>query len=162
MTGRRALVVAICALSLLPGCALWTGGSGTPTGLEDHEGSVQRIIDLVHAGKPDEALVLLDSLHAAVVTLRADLRGLRLNGEHDTLFDPLALSAGTYRVHFTTEGYGIVRLFDMQGGKLETLFSMSAGDASGGASTIYRADGQQVLVETSLITAPYTLVFEGL
>jgi hypothetical protein len=130
--------------------------------LEEHTGSVQQIIDLVHAGKPDEALRLLDSLHSAVVALRSDLRGLRLTGEREALSDPVTLPSGTYRVHFTTEGFGIVELFDMQGTKLETLFIMAAGEASGGASTLYRSTGQQVLVQFSNISAPYTLLFESL
>lgn len=164
MTRRGAMAFAICALCLFAGCTFWTSGSDTLTGLEGHTGSVQQIIDLVHAGKPDEALRLLDSLHSAVVALRSDLRGLRLTGEREALSDPVTLPSGTYRVHFTTEGSGIVELFDMQGARLwlGALFAVTPGDASGGASTLYRSTGQQVLVQFSIISAPYTLVFESL
>jgi hypothetical protein len=162
MTGRRAIAAAICAVCLLPGCALWSGGSDSLTGLEDHTGSVQEIIDLMHAGKSDEALALLDSLHGAIVTLRSELRGLRLVGEHNMLSDPLTLPAGTYRVHFATEGHAFVDVYDMQGNDLKTLFTVGTGDASGGASTLFTSTGQQVLVEISWTSAPYTLVFERL
>lgn len=162
MTVRKTALFALFALLLLAGCDGRTSGLDTVTGLENHTGSVQAIIDLVHAGKPNEALALLDSLHAAVVSLRADLRGLRFTGTANTLLDPFILPAGTYRVHLTTAGHAFVDVYDMQGKDLKSLFIVGTGEASAGQSTFFVSTGQQILVEISYVSAPFTLEFEKL
>jgi hypothetical protein len=158
MPCRKTLIVGLSTLALFSSWAFWIGGEDAPTGLEPYTTSVQQVIDLVHAGKTEEAFTTLDSLYSAVVTLRADLRGLRFAGTAQTLFDPSLLPAGTYRVHLITGGVATVEIVDMDGQPLEFLFLLS----SGYASTLYTSTGQRILVHVSLCTEPYTILFEKL
>lgn len=148
-----------CLVSVL---ALGTAQPDSLAEFAGHEGSIASVVNLVEAGRHDEAIQLLDLLHRSIVELRASLRGWRLEGEANMLSDPLDLPAGTYRVHFTTEGFGTVTLYDMQGERISGLFNLFAGEASGGASTLFRSSGERMMVEFSNISESYVLVFESL
>ena len=129
--------------------------------LRGHENSVQKIMALADKGDEQGALVLLDSLHAAVIEARAKITGSFFSGHAHTLTDPFSLPAGVYRVHFTTEGFGAVKMIALDGSDSDKLlFNLASGDASEGASTIYRSRGNRIMVQFSNITAPYKLVFE--
>jgi hypothetical protein len=155
----RVAVAIVVALTIAVAGAL--GASSLVDALRGHEDSVQKIIALADKGDEQGALVLLDSLHAAVIEARAKITGLFFSGQADTLTDPFSLSAGVYRVHFTTEGFGAVKVIILAGTDGDKLlFNLAPGDASEGASTFYRAQGSRIMIQFSNITAPYKLVFE--
>lgn len=129
--------------------------------LRGHENSVQKIIALADKGDNEGALMLLNSLHAAVIEARAKITGLFFSGQANTLTDPFVLPAGVYRVHFTTEGFGAVKVIVLAGSDSEKLlFNLAPGNASEGASTVYRSHGSRIMIQFSNISAPYKLVFE--
>jgi hypothetical protein len=109
----RVAVAIVVALTIAVAGAL--GASSLVDALRGHEDSVQKIIALADKGDEQGALVLLDSLHAAVIEARAKITGLFFSGQADTLTDPFSLSAGVYRVHFTTEGFGAVKVIVLAG-----------------------------------------------
>ena len=159
---RRKLSIAACLLCI--GAVLVSAITylSPLEDLSDHQDSVKEVLDLLQAGRHAEALQLLDSLHTAVVGLRSSLRGWRLSGNVNTLSDPLDFPTGTYRVHFTTEGFGAVKLYDMGGSMVGLPFNLAPGQASSGATTLFRSSGERIMVEFSNISAPYTLVFESI
>ncbi len=91
----RVAVAIVVALTIAVAGAL--GASSLVDALRGHEDSVQKIIALADKGDEQGALVLLDSLHAAVIEARAKITGLFFSGQADTLTDPFSLSAGVYR-----------------------------------------------------------------
>jgi len=112
-------------------------------------------------GDKEGALELLNSLHAAVIEARAKITGSFFSGHADTLTDPFSLSAGVYRVHFTTEGFGAVETIVLDGPDSDDiLFNVFQGAASEGASTVYKSRGSRIMIQFSNISAPYKLVFE--
>jgi len=122
--------------------------------LRVHENSVQKIIALADKGDKQGALVLLDSLHAAVIEARARITSSFFSGHADTLTDPFSLPAGVYRVHFTTEGFGAVETIVLDGPDSDRLlFNLAPGDASQGASTVYTSQGSRIMIQFSNITA---------
>jgi len=156
---KRAAVAIVIAVSILVTGAL--GASNLVDALRGHENSVQKIIALANKGDEHGALVHLDSLHAAVIEARAKITGSFFSGHADTLTDPFSLPAGVYRVHFTTEGFGAVKMKTLDGSDSDKLlFNLAPGDASEGASTIYRAQESRIMVQFSNISASYKLVFE--
>jgi len=156
---KRMLAVIVVAVTIVVAGAL--GASNLVDALRGHESSVQEITSLADKGDNAGALMLLDSLHAAVIETRAKITGLFFSGQADKLTDPFVLPVGVYRVHFTTQGFGAVKtvvLDSSDGDKL--LFNLAPGDASEGASTVYRSRGSRIMIEFSNISAPYKLVFE--
>ncbi len=156
---KRVAVAIVVALMIVVAGAL--GASNLVDALRGHENSVQRIIALADKGDEQGALVLLNSLHAAVIEARAKMTGLFFSGQANKLTDPFVLPAGVYRVHFTTNGFGAVKtvvLAESDNEKL--LFNLAPGDASEGASTVYRSRGSRIMIQFSNISAPYKLVFE--
>lgn len=156
---KRVAVAIVVALMIVVIVAL--GASNLVDALRVHENSVQKIIALADKGDEHGALALLDSLHAAVIEARAKITGLFFSGQADMLTDPFSLPAGVYRVHFTTEGFGAVKVIALDGSDSDKLlFNLAPRDASEGASTIYRAQESRIMVQFSNISAPYKLVFE--
>lgn len=156
---KRTVIVAIGTLLIALVWAL--GDSSLVDSLRGHENSVKEILTLMDNGDDDGALALLNSLHAAVIEARAEITGWLFSGQANMLTDPFVLPAGIYRVHFTTEGFGIVETVVLDGPDSEKLlFNLAPGDASEGASTFHRAQGSRMMVQFSNITAPYKLVFE--
>ena len=156
---KRMAVVMVVALMIVVAGAL--GASSLVDALRGHENSVQKIIALADKGDEQGALALLNSLHAAVIETRARITGLFFSGHAETLTDPFSLPAGIYRVRFTTDGFGAVKVIVLEGsGGDKLLFNLAPGDASDGASTFYRAQGSRIIIQFSNITAPYKLVFE--
>ena len=156
---KRVMVGIVVAVMILVAGAL--GASNLVDALRGYENSVQKIIALADKGDKQGALVLLDSLHAAVIEARAQLTGSFFPGHADTLTDPFSLPAGVYRVHFTTEGFGAAKVIVLAGSDSDKLlFNLAPGDASEGASTFYRSQGSRIMIQFSNITAPYKLVFE--
>jgi hypothetical protein len=128
--------------------------------LDPYTGTVTEIVSLLDQGKGDDAKALLDDLQGAVVEARALLTGLYFSGASETLTDPLTLPVGTYRVHCKTEGYLIVRVVDVASADWDGLFSISGGNASSGISAVYRSEGNRIMLEFSIASAPYELWFE--
>ena len=159
---RKTLSIAACLLCMGAVLVSAVAYLSPLEALSDHQDSVKEVLGLLQARRQTEALQLLDSLHAAVVELRSDLRGWRLSGNANMLSDPVDLPAGTYRVHFTTEGFGAVKLYNMQGELDSLLFNLAPGEASDGASTLFRSSGDRVMLEFSNISESYVLVFESL
>ena len=158
MKKQVAVVIVVTLLAVAVGAL---GASNLVNALRGHENSVRKIIALADKGDKQGALALLDSLHAAVIEARAQLTGLVFSGHADMLTDPFPLSAGIYRVHFTTEGFGAVKVIVLSGSDTDKLlFNLAPGDATDGASTIYRSRGSRIMVQFSNISAPYKLVFE--
>jgi len=156
---KRVAVAIVVALMIVVTVTL--GASNLVDALRGHENSVQKIIALADKGDEQGALVLLDSLHAAVIEARAKITDSFFSGHADTLTDPYSLSAGVYRVHFTTEGFGAVKVIVLSGSDTDKLlFNLAPGDASEGASTLYRSQGSRIMIQFSNITAPYKFVFE--
>jgi len=156
---KRTIVVAIVVLLITIVGAL--GAPSLVDSLRGHENSVKEIIALADKGDDEGALALLNSLHTAVIEARGKITGLFFSGQANMLTDPFVLPAGVYRVHFTTEGSGIVETVVLDGSDSEKLlFCLASGDASEGASTAYRSRGSRIMTQFSLISAPYKLVFE--
>ena len=156
---KRLVVVTAVALLIVAAGAL--GASNLVDALRGHENSVQKIIALADKGDKQGALVLLDSLHAAVIEARAKITGSFFSGHADTLTDPFSLPAGVYRVHFTTQGFGAAEVIVLDGSDSDKLlFNLAPGDASEGASTLYRSQGSRIMIQFSNISAPFKLVFE--
>lgn len=161
---RKYKITVLLLITLFAFTLLTIGTSSDPIErLKDHKESVEEVLNLIKQGNEEDALTLLDSLHAAVITARANLRGWSFLGEEgERLTDPFALPVGTYRVHFTTEGFGAVNIVSLDKNGSTLLFNVFEGRASEGASTIYRSDGKRIMVQFSNISAPYELVFEKL
>ena len=158
MKKRVVMGIVVAVMILVTGVL---GASNLVDALRGHENSVQKIIALADKGDEQGALVLLDSLHAAVIEARAQLTGSFFSGQADMLTDPFVLPAGVYRVHFTTEGFGAVETIVLdRSDRDKLLFNLAPGDATEGASTIYRSRGSRIMVQFSNISAPYKLVFE--
>ena len=156
---KRMVIVMVVALVVVVAGAL--GASNLVNALRGHESSVQEIIALADKGDNERALMLLDSLHAAVIETRAKITGLFFSGQADKLTDPFVLPAGVYRVHFTTQGFGAAEVIVLDRSDSDRLlFNLASGDASEGASTVYRSGGSRIMIQFSNITAPYKLVFE--
>jgi len=134
--------------------------------LEQYKGSIAEVIELIQQENEDEALQTLNNLHNAVISARAELRGWSFTTTtQKSLTDPFVLPEGTYRVHFTTENFGAVKVLSMEGKTLELLFNIgsSRGGAQEAASTVYRSDGSRIMIEFSNVSPPPgELVFEKL
>jgi len=131
--------------------------------LLQHENTIGDVVSQLQQGKVQEALSLLNSLHSAVTTARAELTGLVFKGHTDRLTDPFTLPEGIYRVHFTTDGFGAAEVIPLNSPDNRTLlFNVFEGGATDGVSTLYVAQSDKVLVQFSNISAPYMLVFETL
>ena len=105
----------------------------------------------------------LNTLHEAIINSRALLMGLSFEGSSGKrLTDPFMLPSGTYRVNFTTEGFGAVEIIPLQNDDGDLIFNLSRGRAKEGASTIYRSSGKKIMVQLSNISDFYELVFEKL
>lgn len=156
---KRTVVTVIAVLLITIVGAL--GAPSSVDSLRAHENSVQEIIALMDKGDDEGALVLLNSLHTAVIETRARITGSFFSGQANMLTDPFSLPVGVYRVHFTTEGFGAVKMIALDGSDSDKLlFNLAPGDASEGASTFYKAQGNRIMVQFSNISAPYKLVFE--
>jgi len=145
--------------------SMFAAGAGEASLLEQfstQQDSVSSIIDLLEQGRTEAALWLLDSLHESTIALRANLQGLSFEGASDTLSDPFELPEGTYRVHLTTTMFAIVKLFDMQGDQVKTLFNVAMDTATRGVSTLFRSTGGRFMLEVSNTSAPYVVLFERL
>lgn len=126
--------------------------------LNDHVGAVSKINNLIQSGEKKKALTKLDSLHESVVRKRAKLRGLRFSGSVKTLTDPVYIPEGTYRVHYSTNGLGIVDVLDMKGNRISDLFAF--GDGADDATTVYRSEGEKVMIKIK--DGQFELYFEKL
>jgi len=156
---KRMGVGIVVALMIVVAGAL--GASNLVDALRGHESSVQEIMALADKGDKEGALALLDSLHTAVIEARAKITGLFFSGQADILTDPFVLPEGIYRVHFTTEAFGVVKIIILDGSDSDKLlFNLAPGDASEGTSTVYRSHGSRIMIQFSNISAPYMLVFE--
>jgi len=131
--------------------------------LREREGAVQEIVGLLEEGNEQTARDKLDSLHSALIEARASLRGWVFEGSSGKrLTDPFTLPEGTYRVNFTTGGFGQVKVMPLKEDSWEMLFNLSPGEASDGASALYRSDGKKVMLQFSNISESYKLVLEKL
>ncbi|MFP3953119.1 MAG: hypothetical protein ACLFVS_03215 [Candidatus Acetothermia bacterium] len=160
MNKKFLVVIVLLVLSVAAGPSVLAGPADP---LRGHEGEVAEIVGLIDGGEKETALEKLDSLHAAVVEARAELNGWVFEGSSGKrLTDPFVLPEGTYRVHFTTEGFGSVKVMFLEKDSWDLLFNLSPGKASEGASALYRSGGETIIVQISNITEPYKLVFEKL
>ena len=163
MGKRFTVVIGLLVLSMIFTQFLVVGSSEPAELLREHEGAVEEIVDSIEAGEKESAIGQLNLLHSAVTEARASLNGLTFEGKSGKkLTDPFKLSEGTYRVHFTTQGFGQVKVMPVKEDSWEMLFNLSPGEASDGASAVYRAEGRRVMVQFSNISAPYKLIFEKL
>jgi hypothetical protein len=155
-----ALVIALLT-ALCVGCfSFGVEHSEAKAFLESHTATVANIIQLLNQGKEQDAKELLDALHEAVVKASAVLTGLRFTGDSNTLTDPFALPAGTYRVTVRTQGYVIAKAIPLADpDDYESLFNLSSGEADG-ASTIYVSSGESIMLELDNIGEPWELWFE--
>lgn len=160
MKAKRSWALGSLVLSIVFLVGAGTSDSGAVRALVGHERSVGDAISAIQAGDTKRALAVLDALHGAVIEARALVNGLVFRGERKMLTDPFLLPAGSYRVRLTTEGFAIVFIYSVQGALLSVLFNLSPGEASGGATALYRSTGQRVMVQFDNISAPYQLVFE--
>jgi len=163
MGKRFTVVIGLLVLSMIFTQFLIVASSEPAELLREHEGAVEEIVELIEGGEKQAAIGRLNSLHSAVVESRASLNGLTFEGKSGKkLTDPFKLSEGTYRVHFTTQGFGQVKVMPVEEDSWEMLFNLSPGQASDGASAVYRSGGEKVMIQFSNISAPYKLVFEKL
>lgn len=163
MGKRSVTVTGLLIISMIFTQFLVVASSGPAELLREYEGSVEEIVDFIETGEKESAIKQLDSLHNTVIEARASLNGLTFEGKSGKkLTDPFKLSEGTYRVHFTTQGFGQVKVMPVTEDSWEMLFNLSPGEASDGASAVYRAESRKVMVQFSNISKPYKLVFEKL
>jgi hypothetical protein len=91
----------------------------------------------------------------------AKITGSFFSCQADMLTDPFILPEGIYRVHFTTEGFGAVKTVVLDSSDSDKLLlNLAPGEASEGASTVYKSQGNRIMLQFSNISAPYKLVFE--
>ena len=170
MGKRFTVVIGLLVLSMIFTQFLVVASSEPAELLREHEGAVEEIVELIEGGEKQAAIGRLNSLHSAVVESRASLRGWVFEGSSGKrLTDPFKLPEGTYRVHFTTSkeasvGYATVDVCPLKGDRCKMLFNTTSEGAPEGASSIYRSDGEKVMVELSgvALNDPYKLVFEQL
>jgi len=164
MRSRGRWFAAVVALStiLCVGCFSFAVDYSSVTALlQPQSGAIAEIIQLLDQGKEADARELLDELHEAVVQTRAMLTGLRFEGTANTLVDPFTLPVGTYRVTARTEGALIVKAFPVDDpDDYALLFNLFMEEAADGAGTVYRSNGERIMLEFTNITAPYELWFE--
>jgi len=164
MRSRGRWFAGVVALStiLCVGCFSFAVDYSSVTALlQPQSGAVAEIIELLDHGEEADARELLDELHEAVVQTRAMLTGTRFSGTAEMLTDPFTLPAGTYRVTVRAEGFVAVEAMSVADpGDSELLFSLSMDAATDGASTMYRSNGERIMLEFTNITAPYELWFE--
>ena len=163
MHKKSAAIIGLLVCSIIFTQFLLAASSEASDLLQDHEGAIDQIADLIEAGEEQAAIERLNLLHSAVVKSRASLKGWRFEGSSGKrLTDPFMLPQGTYQVHFTTQGFGQVKVLPVEGDSWEMLFNLSPGQASNGASAVYRSEGRKVMVQFSNISKPYQLLFEKL
>ena len=124
--------------------------------LKKHDGDISKVIDLLDKGNKEPALKILDSLHSTVTAIRTSLRGFSFCGEEAALSDPFTLPVGTYRVHLTMKGFGVVKVLDMKGEMLGYLFRVHEGWMNEEIqdhkrSTVYKSEGGKIMVEVGRI-----------
>jgi hypothetical protein len=163
MGKKFTVVIGLLVLSMIFTQFLVVASSEPAELLQEHEGAVEEIVNLIEGGEKQAAIERLNSLHSAVVESRASLKGLTFEGKSGKkLTDPFKLPEGTYRVNFTTQGFGQVKVMPLTEDSWDMLFNLSPGQASDGASAVYRAEGRKVMVQFSNISEPYKLIFEKL
>src|SRR6056297_517038 len=82
--------------------------------LEAAQGNVSEIIEYVNNGETESALNEIAKLRNAISKTEAELRGLDFRGDVKTLFGPVEIPAGVYKVYFLCKS-GNVSLYDMNG-----------------------------------------------
>jgi len=164
MLSRRAFIGVMLAITLGAFICYTSVDPQIISLLENHVHTVEEIINELRSDNMEEARNLLDSLHSAIVSVRSKLVGLEFRGQSDALTDPFVLPSGIYRVHFKTEGFGAVDLIPLLNPDERTLlFNVFQGQAAGGISVLYvSSETQEVLIQFSNISSPYTLIFEKL
>lgn len=162
----RKTVIMICLLLVMVFSASVVVGAASSDPIEmlrEQEGVIEKVVNLLEQNKDQTALEELDSLHSAVIEARADIKGWKFESKKGPkLTNPFKLPTGVYRVHFTTEGYAVVKIVPFKGGTEDTIFELTYGRASEGVSTIYRSTGEKIMVNVTDASMPYTLVFEKL
>lgn len=119
-----------------------------------------------YAAQLSEATTLEDvqAVQSALSSEIAKCRGFYFEDSQATVIGPLDIPAGIYKTTVTTDGYFILRLTVLEG---ECDFSglgfiLSEGDAVDGADAIFESEDCRVVLETSNVTADWTLQFEPL
>ncbi len=94
-----------------------------------------------------------------------DLEALTLTGDKDTVYDPVTIPAGVYRVTLITEGYFALSGEGLEGDCYDAigLFNASTGEATSGLQAVFATDEGCTLVWAAHnVTAPYTVTWEQL
>lgn len=153
----------ILVISLLLSMLAIGGYAAAPVKvLQKYEGAVEKTVSLLEQGNKEEAIQELNYLHSAIIEARANLKGLMFQGSSKKLTDPFKLASGVYRVHFTTQGYGIVTIVPFGEGYEKQLFAVFEGDANEGITTSYRSSEERIMIQFSNVYQPYKLLFEKL
>jgi len=139
------------------GCELKPEYSAAKAVLDPYRSSVTQVVALLEQGDEAEAVSALDELHGAVIEARAILTGQRFSGATDTLSDPFALPAGTYRATVHGDGSPWVKVIPVAAPDDYDYVMIGAED---GSSALYVSDGARIMLEFSVVSGPYELVFE--
>ena len=107
-----------------------------------------------------EDLAAVQNLIASDVAACA---GLAFEGTSGVVIGPIDIPEGVYKVVVVTEGYFIATEIVLEG---ECEFAgfmginISSGGASEGTEVVFQSSGCEALLETSNVTAPWTLEFQ--
>lgn len=122
---------------------------------------------LTQALDAPDAVIALDLLTEARMVLLAAQQscyGLDFEGTVATVYDPITIPAGLYRVTATTPGF-----FQLMGTILDgscdeeyAYYNLSRDEATTGAQITFNSQGCTMLWETANISAPYAVTFEKL
>lgn len=142
----------------------------------EYQGMVQRdwlqsVIVTLNANIDDSDTVnflgTARELRRVLARLDANCRGLHFNSEEEgmePLIGPVSFADGLWRVTFTTEGYGAVKI-ETLGGTCESdygvLFNASPGAADKGAQAVFKtSEGCEALIGLENTNEVWDLAFE--
>lgn len=163
-----ALIVILAALAVLP--VPVSAQDGLP-GCSDDEiaATLEEAADLLAQAQEQSGIDALDALIDVKATLAAveHCRGLDFEGDSLTVYDPVYVPEGIYRVTVTADGFFILHAIILEGvcdnreaGTETSIFRISRGEATEGAQTTFISEGCLLLWQTDNVTDPYTVSFE--
>lgn len=131
---------------------------------------LQTVITILNANIEDadttNFLGTARELRRVLARLDADCRGLHFTNDSDGMqpvIGPVALTGGTWKVTFTTAGYGTVEMEELGGdcGRDSLLFAMFADQATDGSQAIIKiGESCEALISVSNTGKPWDLMFE--
>ncbi len=170
---RLVLIPLICAL-LVPGVVSAQDGDELQCSETDIgaviDGAIGMLTD-ARSREPTQAYQLALQARNTLFTLDGMCLGLNFEGNTDTVYDPVFVPSGVYRVTLTAAAGSIMRLEALvldgkcqefyEAGEDFRLFGVGSDqDASKGVQALLQSDGCTVIWNTWWVDSPYTVTFE--